>query len=179
MKDRFRKLMATTRRKLLILAGLVLVIPAFTYGSVELTSTPGFCRACHEIEPVYQSWSRSPHAPARGKDRAGCRDCHVSSWTNPLAVIWDKLVHGTRDAYHHFASADARAARDFYFRLKQGALMNVTSETCLRCHEKVRDPAQDVIGTDSGPVRGLHTSKELRDLPCTMCHRNTGHEIYQ
>lgn len=165
-------------RKKKLLIGLVAGVPLLAFGSVELTSTPAFCRSCHEIEPVYLGWSRSPHAPVKGKERADCRDCHLPSWTNPLAVVWAKLTHGFKDAYHHYASEETRRAKDFYFRLKQSASREVSSDTCLGCHEEVLDPSKDVIESEDGTVRGLHTAKEIRKLACTMCHKNTGHGPY-
>ncbi len=168
------RLVRTRRAKILTLSGAV-ALPIFTFGSVELTSGPGFCNSCHEIKPAVASWRTSQHAPKDGKHRADCRDCHVPSWQNPVAVVWIKLKHGAKDVYHHFASAKAREAPDFYFRLKGITLEDVDDRTCLKCHEEIRG-AKDVIKTEDGEVvRGLHQSQEARKVRCTVCHKNTGH----
>lgn len=153
----------------------VLLLPAVTYSSVELTSGPGFCSSCHEIGPAVASWQRSPHAPHKGQPRADCRDCHVPHWGNPLAVVWVKVRHGFKDLYHHWAG-DREPG--FYFRTKQVALADVDDETCLSCHEEIRG-AKDLIKSAHGEVRGLHASAEARKVPCTMCHKNTGHGAYE
>jgi nitrate/TMAO reductase-like tetraheme cytochrome c subunit len=167
-------LVRTRRRKILTISGLV-AFPFFTFGSVELTSGPGFCDSCHEIKPAVASWRTSQHAPKDGKHRADCRDCHVPSWRNPAAVVWIKLKHGAKDVYHHFASAERRKEPDFYFRLKAITLEDVDDRTCLSCHEDMRG-VKDVIKTEDGEVvRGLHQSAEARKVRCTVCHKNTGH----
>ena len=161
-----------------MLAISVVVLLGFTYGSVELTSTPGFCRTCHEIQAPHDSWLRSPHGKVKGKILATCRDCHVPSWKRPWAVIWFKLTHGLGDGYHHFAGNERHEDPEFYFGLKQKAMPDVPNATCLSCHQDIlRD--KDVIRTaEWGEIRGLHRSEEASKLSCTMCHKNTGHDIY-
>ena len=172
-RPRWSWLWATRRRK--VFSFSVLLLPFFAYSSVELTSGPAFCSSCHEIGPAVESWRRSQHATIKGKERADCRDCHVPHWGNPLAVIWVKVRHGFKDLYHHWASDREQG---FYFRAKQTALADVDDETCLVCHEEIRG-AKDVIKTSEGVFRGLHASEEARKVPCTMCHKNTGHGPYQ
>ena len=67
----------------------------------------------------------------------------------------------------------------FLFRIKHMASMDVSNHTCIGCHEKVLDPAADVVKSPEGEVRGLHTFTEVKNLSCIMCHKNTGHDIYQ
>lgn len=172
------RLSGPRRGLVLLLSGLV-GIPVLTYTGVEATSVPGFCDSCHEIEPAVASWRRSSHAydAEKREDRADCRDCHVPAWGNPIAVAWVKAQHGVKDVYHHLADPGAAAQGDFYFRLKYRALMAVDDAVCLDCHDQIRGE-DDVIETEDGELRGLHASEEALKVRCTVCHKNTGHDLY-
>jgi cytochrome c-type protein NapC/trimethylamine-N-oxide reductase cytochrome c-type subunit TorC len=168
-----------SHRGVVALGALLLGLPLLTYGGVEATSTAALCQSCHEIEPAVASFERSPHAkdPKTGQNRATCRDCHVPSWDNPLAAVWGKLSHGARDLYVHLATPEAAAAPDFYFALKGRLLMNASDEACLDCHAEIRG-AKDTIDTADGKLVGLHASPEARRVACIVCHKNTGHDLY-
>ncbi len=168
-----------TRKGQVVLGAVVIILPLFSYISVEATSVPGLCRSCHEIEAAVQSWERSPHRTVDGKERADCRDCHVPGWKRPWAVIRVKLYHGVRDTYSHLTGKARPEDPKFYFELKHDALKDVGDDVCLSCHEKVRHKEQDVIKTEEGEVRGLHTSEAAAGVACITCHKNTGHDIYQ
>lgn len=168
-----------TRRSRVLLGGFVVFVPVFTYVSVEATSVPGFCNSCHVIKPAYESWKRSPHRTVKGKERADCRDCHVPSWKEPWSVVGVKLYHGVKDTYNNLAGNARPDDPTYYFELKHDALQTVDNEICLNCHEDILTPEKDVIKTEEGEVRGLHRSEEAAKLACTVCHKNTGHDLYQ
>ena len=173
----FRDRLRLSRRRTIVLASLVGGAPFLTYGSVELTSTPAFCRSCHEIAPAHQSWAAAEHAPKQGKKRAGCRDCHVPCWHHPLDAIGVKLRHGLKDLTGHFGVDERRRVPDFYYALKHRARRDVDDRVCLDCHADIRTAAKDVIRAADGEVRGLHRSEEARKVRCLVCHKYTGHAV--
>ncbi|MFH1723034.1 MAG: NapC/NirT family cytochrome c [Elusimicrobiota bacterium] len=178
-----KRLVSPFSRAMVSLGIVAAVFPLAAYTSVELTSTPWFCGSCHEMEPVKEGWMASEHYPRpdrpKGRRGASCRDCHLPGWHHPASVLAQKIRHGLKDGYRHFLPARDHEAKDFYFALKQVYLSQTTDAMCLRCHATVRDPAEDVIETGLGEIRGLHSSKEATVLRCVTCHKNMGHGIYE
>ncbi|MEQ8189031.1 MAG: NapC/NirT family cytochrome c [Candidatus Eremiobacterota bacterium] len=160
--------------KIIIFAGLICII-ILIYPAVEMTSTPSFCSTCHEIKPAVESWKVSDHGIVDGKARATCRDCHIPSWKNPASVIINKSTHGIKDTYHHFFSKEDIGKEDFYFAIKHRAIKSMPDERCISCHKDIYDREKDIIESETGIIKGLHTEKEVKKLSCLICHKHSGH----
>lgn len=173
----FLRLWKTRKGKVGIIFIIFILFIVVCYVGVEWTSTPEFCGLCHEIEPAITSWKQSEHYLFDGKIRANCRDCHIPSWDDPIAVLSVKITHGCKDVYHHFDVDETIAKEpDYYFRLKQNALLQINDSTCLQCHEQIRDPSKDIIVIQGRVVHGLHSQPEAKKVSCMMCHKSMGHK---
>lgn len=97
---------------------VLVALVAIGFGAWEYTSTPGFCRSCHEISVSVVGFEESAHA-----DVAGCMDCHADE-----GFVGEAVAHigGIQEAYVHFTESPAEGEiRGF-----------VPAERCLKCHEK-------------------------------------------
>ena len=50
----------------------VILLSVGTVGVVQFSSSPLFCRSCHNMEPYYESWKTSTH------NQVACIECHFA-----------------------------------------------------------------------------------------------------
>ena len=48
-------------------------------------------------------------------------------------------------------------------------------DRCTACHKEIFDREKDIIESETGIVKGLHTEEDVKKLSCLMCHKHTGH----
>jgi nitrate/TMAO reductase-like tetraheme cytochrome c subunit len=155
---------------------LIIAFFAFTYYSVELTSTPEFCINCHEIQPAYDTWKESSHYNISGnyqyvksKEIATCRDCHLPPWSEPVNLIWAKMYHGTKDVYHHIADKEELDKTYYRYLMKVNARKSAENSTCLKCHS-------DIYDYEDRQIKVYHRSlKDNKASRCIDCHKNLVH----
>jgi nitrate/TMAO reductase-like tetraheme cytochrome c subunit len=132
--------------------GLIIGIGSvFMVGTVELSSTPGFCGSCHVMKPYYQSWADSSHS------QIACVECHISPG---LTAEVRKKFEGI-----------AMVARYFTGTYGTNPWAEVDDEACLRCHERRLLAGRELFGDvlfDHRP----HLAEVRRGLRlrCTSCH---------
>jgi cytochrome c nitrite reductase small subunit len=121
---------ALTRRRSLLLAGaLWTALPlVFLFGPPEFyeySQSPGFCAACHVMQPQHASWTRM------GKHREKtCVDCHLANrhWTSRLLRMGIDGGVGTAA----FVSGMSRDP----IRLSAHGRRTVQAN-CIRCHAEM------------------------------------------
>ena len=134
-----------------IIFGLIFLVAytvfRFTYAWYM---TPSACQKCHEVEPYYVSWEKSPHK------NLDCRDCHETR--GPFRRL-DTTFRGLKDISVHFS--------DNYF-----ALRSVYYDTnCINCH------TGDYKPETKAPLMPENHAKSIKDgVGCNNCHRDTGHK---
>lgn len=116
-----------------------------------------FCgKACHSMNPAYQSWRRSDHA------KTACLNCHsdgskTDKFIKLIELSAKHIRKETIGPYRPIKVADSHAVPD---------------RTCLGCHEpKKRAKANGRIID--------HQAHEAFDLRCRDCHNRGPHEDAQ
>lgn len=130
---------------LLVFGGL------FMYGAIAVTSTPTFCKSCHEMAPEYQTFQASSH------NQIKCTQCHIK----PGAV--STLLHKVKslgEVYHHVTKT-----------IPNPVVMTekIENETCMQCHSKNR------LVTATGDLKVNHVKHVEKEIPCTICHQGVAH----
>lgn len=142
-------------KKILTYLGLALVLLVIaTYGIIEFTNRPDFCRSCHYMEPYYDAWARSSH-----KD-VPCALCHYPPG-------YDNVIKGKI----HDINQLVKYATNAYRKSKPWA--EIEDASCLRegCHD-----TRLLEGTVMfGDVKFNHKPhltemRRGRKLRCTSCH---------
>lgn len=133
----------------ILLALLLLLLSGFFYYS----STPSFCRSCHNMEPYYQSWEKSKH------NNVSCVTCHL-----------EPGIAGTLRGKYQSSALLVKYLTNTY---SPKPFANIKDASCLQkgCHVKT-----DLVETK--PFKGKaafdhrpHFKKGLQsNLSCTSCH---------
>ena len=143
---------------ILVVAVLSVVIGlgGFTFyhakGFSYLSDAPSTCVNCHIMRPQFESWNHSSH-----RNWATCNDCHL-----PKAFVnkWFTKAYSGLNHAVKFTTGDFTEPIVISGRNKRIAL-----ENCVDCHRAVLD----TILINAKP----HLPK---DLDCTACHGNVGHQ---
>lgn len=140
--NRWKMLFASLFAFIVLLGGM--------YGVIEATSTPSFCKVCHEMGPEHITYSASAHS------EISCVQCHVK----PGAV--NTVVHkveALKEVYYHVIGPPDPIAQT----------VAVENENCLQCHSKNR------LVTATGDLKVNHTEHIKEDIPCITCHSGVAH----
>jgi nitrate/TMAO reductase-like tetraheme cytochrome c subunit len=168
-----------------------------TYIALELTTTPQFCRNCHNMEPYYDSWESSSHS------HVNCVDCHYepglletfegkfkalsqlakyvtrTEGTKPWAEVSDYSCmrsgcHSTRLLEGELQFGRIRFDhRHHLIDLRRGKKLRCTS-----CHSQIVQGSHLTVTTSSCFLchfRGSDESKPIDD--CSTCHGPPKEEI--
>lgn len=135
------------------LAALVLI------GGNTAVSSSAFCgRACHSMNPQYQSWRRSSHVGV------SCSSCHVEGTFSGLIV-------------HRLAVGPARIKQEFVGKLRRPinaesdySRRRVPDSRCLGCHLPKKRSYDRRTGFKMD--HQAHLKSRLR---CTTCHNRVAH----
>lgn len=140
------------RLKLIILIfGLIIILGATFYSSLEATMLPGFCSLCHEMKPEYVTWKASVHSDF------SCTECHIEPGVKNL--LKDK-IGALNQVYKHFTGTYVTP-----IELKK----DIANATCLKCHSRNRSVS---------PPEGLvfpHQRHVAHGFNCIDCHNNVAH----
>ena len=129
------------------------------FGTIKATSSPSFCRTCHEIKPNAVAWTTSPHK------EVGCLACHAE----PGAIgYYKRKLQGIRELSVHLTTKEPvpRARID--------------ANTCLRCHSAnsgvagAKDISQSTETKRFNFSHKLHLQEDGLSS-CLVCHSGTGH----
>ena len=86
------KEMKFTVRHFIGLGIAMVLFVAFTIGAVEYTNQSSFCGSCHEMSPMYTSWTHSSHK------EVACAECHEEPGFEGTVKSKAK---GTKEAWLH------------------------------------------------------------------------------
>jgi nitrate/TMAO reductase-like tetraheme cytochrome c subunit len=120
------------------------------YGVVELTSTPTFCKTCHEMAPEYQTFQASAH------NQISCVQCHVEPG------IKNELVHkveSLKEVYYHVVGVPNPIAQT----------VPVMKVNCGQCHSDNR------LVSATGDIKVNHKGHIKEGIPCITCHSGVVH----
>lgn len=126
---------------------------AFTL-TYAATSTPSFCKSCHEIKPIVLSWEQSPH------DEVHCFACHESR--RPAGFIESK-ARGLSYLFTQYSQENPVPSKPIVYENK-----------CISCHVGNNNDFPDAPLLKRQPVNHLDIVRN--DRPCKDCHAKTGHE---
>jgi nitrate/TMAO reductase-like tetraheme cytochrome c subunit len=148
---------------------LLLLLIGFSVGAIESTMDSRFCGACHEMDHVYNAWSKSTHANYFDEHkRAGCMDCH--SKPGLIGLLEAKFGNGSKSAYYHVIYMFNPNKEKIYQKIIR-AHAHAPHEACFKCHKKFEE-------TDRAKAINFpHHSPdcEFRDEMCSKCHQFVVH----
>jgi cytochrome c nitrite reductase small subunit len=134
----------------------------FTAVSIPLTSSPSFCgKACHSMNPQYQSWRRSAHA------EVPCYACHIDA--SFQQIVYDKLTAGTRGL---MAELTGRYKKPINASSRYSQT-SVPNSRCLRCHAPKNRQFTVMQGLNVNSK--VHINHLKAGLRCTTCHNRIAH----
>jgi nitrate/TMAO reductase-like tetraheme cytochrome c subunit len=120
------------------------------YGAIEFTSTPSFCKTCHEMTPEHVTFTASAHS------EISCVQCHVE----PGAV--ETVVHkveSLKEVYYHIVGPPNPIVQT----------VPVKNENCEQCH------SQNRLVTATGDIKVEHKKHVEKGIPCITCHSGVVH----
>ena len=153
-KDPIIKFQATLIVGAIAVAGLFMVAAGIT-----LSSNPTFCgKACHNMNPEYQTWMRSSHA------KITCYSCHgdrsyVVFFRNKLLIDPIGAISSILNTYEKPINKDDELSQ-----------VEIQRNRCERCH--------DVYTRKFTYSRGIwmnHQAHLAAGLRCTTCHNRITH----
>ena len=141
---------ASTRIGLVVAGALTVLLIGSAIAGVRVTSRPGFCLSCHEMQPLHGNWKRGSHA------EVSCVECHVDATLSGQVTA---KLNGLRQVYVHFTRPVDLAK----------VQTSVPSARCVRCHD-----TSDALKLGLR-VATAHNKHREAKLDCTVCHLTTGH----
>lgn len=153
--------------------GIIAAIILFVIINAALgpTSTVEFCgEKCHEMDNVYASWKKSPHAVNRTGIEVACIECHLPPKEKFFAHVTAKAITGTKDAIKHIANADYKEEE-----LREKVRKHMSNDVCLRCHNKLEDNPfdKDIAAYHNEEV--FKTEEGAKAAKCIECHADSAH----
>jgi nitrate/TMAO reductase-like tetraheme cytochrome c subunit len=137
--------------RLTIVVGALLVILLGAWGFRE-TSTPQFCRSCHEMGYYYNTWHSSSH------HELNCEECHLGANVKDMIVT---KIGAAREILVHAAKKPQAA--------EVPRRAEIADEVCRKCHEPPAGEFRYHL------LRMTHQNHLDRGMHCTDCHRNVVH----
>jgi nitrate/TMAO reductase-like tetraheme cytochrome c subunit len=129
----------------------IVFFSGFTYTAIAVTSTPTFCKSCHEMAPEYNTYKITSHSDI------ACTQCHIPP--GPVNLVVHK-VEALQEVYYHFIGTPPNP-----IRMEQP----ISNEVCMQCHSKNR------LVTASGDLIVAHEKHVDKNIPCVICHRGVAH----
>ncbi|MCB9480399.1 MAG: cytochrome c3 family protein [Desulfobacteraceae bacterium] len=137
------------------------LLTAFTYKVMTVTSTPGFCASCHEIEAAVESWRTSTHASNDKGFKATCMDCHLPPPENTIEFFFLKTKHGLKDVFAHLFFGEYNKEE-----MQEKVHREMQNKTCMNCHSNIL-----YIQTDRGAMKAHREAVySTPQRSCMECH---------
>lgn len=128
---------------LLILAG---------FGTVEFTSSSGFCASCHEMKPEAETWKASSHSNIE------CKSCHIQ----PGVINYAKAkLNGLGEVYKKVTNSYTAPIQ---------MPEPIPNSTCEECHNM---KTTQVV--TEGDIIIPHDKHLDKGILCVQCHYNVVH----
>jgi len=141
--------MAVSRRKLMIIAGLVVGMASFFFlladSALSYSDNARFCLNCHVMDEAYLSLQHSNHKQFK------CTECHA-----PHDAYLKKASFKTRSGLRDLYATTLGEVPDVIAATQESR--GIIQENCIRCHSST------VENTPMGDGR-----------KCTDCHRTVAH----
>lgn len=135
------------------LFGFFVVLIVCGFGVNAYTSSPSFCKSCHEMQPEYATHSVSVHK------NISCVKCHDKPGIQNIIPNKVKLI---KEAYIHFTGVPKQ--------ITVKNLDSVPTENCLQCHTKTK------LVKSTGDLIVNHPGHIIKDgIPCITCHAGISH----
>jgi nitrate/TMAO reductase-like tetraheme cytochrome c subunit len=155
MLKKLRTALSTAEGKLkavILVSGIAILLLIFTAGALALTSTPTFCKTCHEMNPEYYTWQGSAH------NQISCVKCHIE----PGAANFVKhKVESFSQLYYHFTGSYVTP-----IEIKEP----IKNSVCMQCHDMEKR-----VTTPSGDIKFPHTKHLAEKVNCVQCHAGVVH----
>ncbi|UII55268.1 NapC/NirT family cytochrome c [Cytobacillus spongiae] len=144
----FKKLLAIDK-KMLIFIGVFagIIISAVTAKTFAYTDSADFCKSCHIMTNVHDSFTDSTHATL------ACNDCHLPHDSKVKKLVF-KAKAGVGHMYFNTLGSDKIPGVLHATESSE----EVIKENCISCHESTIDNVS-------------HDAKES----CTSCHQSIPH----
>lgn len=133
------------------LSFLAIIIIVSGVGVQLVTTQPGFCNSCHEMNFYYTSWQNSTHGP-----KAVCFNCHSEPG---LQGFVGEKVRGAGQVVAHFSGN---------YPVPIQIITRVKNDQCLVCHPEARNITDKTIEAK----HSLHMDKSVL---CAECHNRLVH----
>jgi len=158
-RGRFGKFLGS----LLFLACFLAACTLLALEASEPFGKPESCTMCHEMQPVFDRWSKSSHFANASGVKVDCIKCHLAPREDTCEHLWGKISKGSAHGWVHFFGQ--------YDQAKSRKLVRDTmpNQRCTHCHN-------NLIAKSSTPaVEAVHTAAlaetETRTHACITCHR--------
>ena len=139
--------------RLTVLAALLLGVLLFLVGFISYSSSPGFCRSCHNMEPYYQSWKESRHSEVT------CTECHFKP--------------GLAGTLRGKFEASALVVKYLTGTYQPKPFARIEDDSCLQpgCHVKEKLGDAPLFKGKATFTHQPHFRDDLQsNLTCTACH---------
>ncbi|MBW8016666.1 MAG: hypothetical protein FVQ82_10795 [Planctomycetes bacterium] len=152
--------------------GIIIALILFVIIEAALvpTSKPKFCGKCHEMDEVYASWKKSPHAVNRTGVEVGCIECHLPPKDKFFSHLTAKAYTGAKDSLLHIVGADYDAKE-----VRKKVREHMTNEVCLKCHSKIKDNQFDKDIADFHDEMVFNPEEGTEPAKCIECHADSAH----
>lgn len=168
------KLALTSGSLLLIVAGIILTLPASSI--IEHTNTDAFCISCHEMRStVYEEFKGSPHDLNKNGIKATCASCHVPNQTLPKLAA---KIRALKDVYHHLEGTIDSPEKFEEKRLVMAErvweyYVETDSANCRSCH----DTNAMEFDEQQGRAKRKHKDMVKNGGTCIDCHKGIAHDL--
>lgn len=121
------------------------------YGAIAFTSTPSFCKTCHEMAPEHVTFEASAH------NQIKCTQCHIEP--GPVNMVTHK-IHSLKEVYYHIVGPPDPIVQT----------MPVKNVNCVQCHSENR------LVSATGDLIVNHQEHIIdAGIPCITCHSGVVH----
>jgi nitrate/TMAO reductase-like tetraheme cytochrome c subunit len=155
MLRKLRTALSTSEGKLkavILVSGILVFMLVFLVGALELTSTPSFCKSCHEMSPEYYTWQGSAH------NQVACVKCHIKPGT---ANLIKHKIESASQLYYHFTGSYVTP-----IEMKE----KIDNSICEQCHDMNKR-----VTTPSGDIKFPHSTHLKQSVDCVACHAGVVH----
>jgi nitrate/TMAO reductase-like tetraheme cytochrome c subunit len=121
------------------------------YGAIAFTSTPSFCKNCHEMSTEHVTFEASAH------NQIKCTQCHIEPGAKNMLL---HKIESMKEVYYHIVGVPDQIVQTV-------PVMNVN---CIQCHSENRlvSATGDVIVNHEGHIKKAK-------IPCITCHSGVVH----
>lgn len=150
-----------TKKTMLIVLIIVILLGIGAYAGMHYTSQPHFCSSCHEIAPQVTSWETGSH---KGVE---CLSCHAAPGNIGYLV---RKIGSYKEVYLHVSN-----------QVPEKFEWTPHLESCIDCHtgkDSAYPTAKNITlvpGSSPNAPPIYHQPMIDANVNCVACHVNEGH----